>query len=125
MRCMMCVWVMNILMEWDPKSIHIKLATVTNNFEETNRLGQGGSRQVYKGFLSDLNSFVAMKKILKNYGKGNNQFVAEIKIISRLRHRNIVKLLGWSHERDLMLLYEFMPNGNLISHIFKGNNILV
>ncbi|KAK8675137.1 hypothetical protein V6N13_033207 [Hibiscus sabdariffa] len=46
-------------------------------------------------------------------------------IISRLRHKNLVKLTGWCHDRgELLLVYEFMPNGSLDTHLFKGKSLL-
>ncbi|KAK1571592.1 hypothetical protein Q3G72_019797 [Acer saccharum] len=83
-----------------------ELSLATNNFGKKETLGRGGFGEVYKGFFRDSNSFVAVKRISRGSQQGIN--VAEIKIISRLRHKNAVKLLGWSHEKDLMLVYEFI-----------------
>ncbi|ONI12620.1 hypothetical protein PRUPE_4G175300 [Prunus persica] len=53
------------------------------------------------------------------------EYAAEVRIISRLRHRNLVQLIGWCHEkRELLLVYEFMSNGSLDSHLFKGKSLL-
>ncbi|TXG54056.1 hypothetical protein EZV62_019312 [Acer yangbiense] len=101
-----------------------ELATATCNIEEKNKLEHGGSGQVYKGFLSDLNSFIAVKKITRNSGQGIKQFVAEIKIISQLRHRHTINLIGCCYDRELILVYEFLCNGSLDSHLFKEKSLL-
>ncbi|KAK6135649.1 hypothetical protein DH2020_030614 [Rehmannia glutinosa] len=57
--------------------------------------------------------------------QGLKEYASEVKIISQLRHRNLVQLIGWCHERgELLLVYEFMPNGSLDSHLFKSKSIL-
>ncbi|KAM1356772.1 hypothetical protein ACFX15_030197 [Malus domestica] len=53
------------------------------------------------------------------------EYASEVRIISRLRHRNLVQLIGWCHEKkELLLVYEFLPNGSLDSHLFKENSLL-
>lgn len=57
--------------------------------------------------------------------QGKKEYISEVRIISRLRHRNLVHLIGWCHEqRQLILVYEFMPNGSLDSHLFGGKVML-
>ena len=75
---------------------------------------------VYRGSLMDSKSSVAVKKILKKSRQGVNEYASEINVISQLRHRNLVELIGWCHERrrELLLVYEFMPNGCLDSHLY-------
>ncbi|KAG6571879.1 L-type lectin-domain containing receptor kinase IX.1, partial [Cucurbita argyrosperma subsp. sororia] len=102
-----------------------ELARATNNFKEDKKLGKGGFGDVYKGFLSDLNCDVAVKRISKGSKQGIKEYASEVKIISQLRHRNLVQLIGWCHEKGkLLLVYEFMPNGSLDAHLFKENNFL-
>ncbi|KAK2639755.1 hypothetical protein Ddye_027550 [Dipteronia dyeriana] len=101
-----------------------ELANATNNFGEKNKLGEGGFGAVYKGFLRDLNTFVAVKKVSRKSKQGSKEYATEVKIISRLRHKNTVKLMGWCHEKELILVYEFMPNGSLDFHLFKGKSLL-
>ncbi|TXG69390.1 hypothetical protein EZV62_004325 [Acer yangbiense] len=101
-----------------------ELASATNNFCEEAKLGEGGFGGVYKGFQKDLNTFVAVKRISKSSKQGTKEYTTEVKIISQLRHRNTVKLIGWCHEKDLILVYEFMPNGSLDSYLFKGKSLL-
>ena len=63
---------------------------------------------------------VAVKRMTKDYKQGKEEFISEISVINHLRHRNLVPLLGWCHEnRELILVYEYMPNGSLDKHIFN------
>ncbi|XP_062086908.1 L-type lectin-domain containing receptor kinase IX.1-like [Humulus lupulus] len=102
-----------------------ELRQATNNFSEDGKLGEGGFGGVYKGFLIESNTEVAVKKVSKGSKQGKKEYVSEVKIISRLRHRNLVQLIGWCHKGDeLLLVYEYLPNGSLDTHIFGGKLIL-
>ncbi|KAL7199654.1 hypothetical protein ACSBR2_021864 [Camellia fascicularis] len=102
-----------------------ELAHATKNFTDDEKLGEGGFGGVYRGFLRDWNSYVAIKRVLRESRQGIKEYASEVKIISRLRHRNLVQLLGWCHEKgELLLVYEFMPNGSLDSLLFKEENVL-
>ncbi|EXC36487.1 L-type lectin-domain containing receptor kinase IX.1 [Morus notabilis] len=95
------------------------LASATNNFSEKRKLGQGGFGEVYKGYLNDLDLIVAVKKISSGSRQGKKEYVTEVKVISSLRHRNLVQLIGWCHDKgEFLLVYEFMPNGSLDYHLF-------
>ncbi|KAK9012848.1 hypothetical protein V6N11_040880 [Hibiscus sabdariffa] len=102
-----------------------ELCRATNSFAEEGKLGEGGFGGVYKGLLNDSNTEVAVKRISRGSKQGKKEYVSEVKIISRLRHRNLVQLLGWCHEKgELLLVYEFLPNGSLDSHLFGGKIML-
>ncbi|XP_050210127.1 L-type lectin-domain containing receptor kinase IX.1-like [Mercurialis annua] len=101
-----------------------ELVDATKNFSEGEKLGEGGFGAVYKGFLKDQNSYIAVKRVSRESKQGIKEYAAEVKIISRMRHRNLVKLVGWCHEKELLLMYELMPNCSLDFHIFKGKNFL-
>ncbi|XP_057978155.1 L-type lectin-domain containing receptor kinase IX.1-like [Malania oleifera] len=102
-----------------------ELARATKNFAAGSKLGEGGFGGVYRGFLKELNSHVAVKRVSKESKQGIREYATEIRVISRLRHRNLVQLIGWCHEkRQLLLVYEFMPNGSLDSHIFNSERTL-
>ncbi|CAL8151042.1 unnamed protein product [Prunus armeniaca] len=102
-----------------------KLAQSTGNFDEGQKLGEGGFGGVYRGYITDLNLNVAVKRISSGSRQGLKEYAAEVSIISRLRHRNLVQLIGWCHERkQLLLVYEFMSNGSLDSHLFKAKSLL-
>ncbi|XP_077216293.1 putative L-type lectin-domain containing receptor kinase S.5 [Tasmannia lanceolata] len=95
------------------------LKRATNNFDERNKLGQGGFGVVYKGFLAKENIEVAVKKFSRENIKGRDDFLAELIIINRLRHRHLVRLVGWCHKNGMLLLvYDYMPNGSLDKYLF-------
>ncbi|KAL4335709.1 hypothetical protein GQ457_07G003600 [Hibiscus cannabinus] len=97
------------------------LVSATNNFSEDRKLGEGGFGAVFRGYLNDLGMAVAVKKISSRSKQGKKEYVTEVKVISQLRHRNLVQLIGWCHDRnEFILVYKFMPNGSLDSHLF-GN----
>ncbi|KAL6012695.1 hypothetical protein ACLOJK_003184 [Asimina triloba] len=96
-----------------------ELVSATNDFSNEGKLGQGGFGAVYRGFLSDLGVQVAVKRISRGSKQGRREYITEIKVISQLRHRNLVQLIGWCHERgEFLLVYEFMPNRSLDYHLF-------
>ncbi|WOG82678.1 hypothetical protein DCAR_0101844 [Daucus carota subsp. sativus] len=101
------------------------LAQATNNFALKDKLGEGGFGGVYKGFSEELNCYVAVKRVSRDSSQGIKEYASEVKIISRLRHKNLVQLIGWCHEkRNLILVYEYMQNGSLDFHLFKGQSLL-
>ncbi|KAI4317481.1 hypothetical protein L6164_025347 [Bauhinia variegata] len=96
-----------------------ELVLATNNFSNGRKLGQGGFGAVYKGYFADLDLAVAVKKISSGSKQGKREYLTEVRVISRLRHRNLVQLIGWCHEKgEFLLVYELMPNGSLDSHLF-------
>ncbi|KAH7566798.1 hypothetical protein JRO89_XS08G0236900 [Xanthoceras sorbifolium] len=102
-----------------------QLSRATNNFAEGGKLGEGGFGGVYKGLLSDQSTEIAVKRVSRGSKQGKKEYMSEVRIISRLRHRNLVQLIGWCHEQgDLLLVYEYMANGSLDSHLFKGKLML-
>ncbi|KAL3723582.1 hypothetical protein ACJRO7_035716 [Eucalyptus globulus] len=105
-----------------PREFKFKdLKMATGNFDEGNKLGQGGFGVVYKGVLAAENRQVAVKKFSRDELKSKDDFLAELTIINRLRHRHLVPLLGWCHQTGMLLLvYDYMPNGSLDGHIFCG-----
>ncbi|XP_048140923.1 L-type lectin-domain containing receptor kinase IX.1-like [Rhodamnia argentea] len=101
------------------------LLTATNGFADDHRLGQGGSGQVYKGFLSHSDRMVAVKRIFAESRHSEKVFVNEVKIISRTIHRNLMPFVGWCQEEgEFLLVYEYMPNGSLDHHLFGARRSL-
>ncbi|CAM6053679.1 unnamed protein product [Sphagnum tenellum] len=98
---------------------YLELCMATQNFHEEQLLGSGGCGSVYKGVLQDTGSLVAVKRITKQSEQGESDFVAEISVISQVRHRNLVQLRGWCHEEGkLLLVYDYMSNTNLDKWLF-------
>ncbi|KAI3525841.1 hypothetical protein L1887_04970 [Cichorium endivia] len=98
------------------------LYAATKGFKESELLGKGGFGQVYKGTLPELGAQVAVKKIWHESGQGMKEFVAEIATIGRLRHPNLVRLLGYCRRKgELFLVYDYMPNTSLDNFIFNSN----
>lgn len=98
------------------------LKKATSNFSPATLLGAGGFGSVYKGILPKGKNVVAVKRMAKDAKRGKEEFIAEISVINRLRHKNLVPLLGWCHEKgELIMVYEYMPNGSLDKHIFNDD----
>ncbi|GLT27141.1 hypothetical protein SLA2020_021670 [Shorea laevis] len=96
-----------------------ELRKATGNFNPKNKLGKGGFGTVYKGIWR--NKEIAVKRVSKKSGK--QEFVAEVTTIGNLNHKNLVKLIGWCYEgRELLLVYEYMPNGSLDKFIFSDDS---
>ncbi|KAG4385467.1 hypothetical protein GLYMA_12G103700v4 [Glycine max] len=90
----------------------------TNNFANTNKLGQGGFGPVYKGKFPG-GQEIAVKRLSSCSGQGLEEFKNEVVLIAKLQHRNLVRLLGYCVEGDeKMLVYEYMPNRSLDAFIF-------
>ncbi|CAN4122654.1 unnamed protein product [Withania somnifera] len=90
-----------------------ELEISTNYFAEENVIGEGGYGIVYRGVMED-NSRVAVKNLLNNRGQAEKEFKVEVEAIGRVRHKNLVRLLGYCAEgAHRMLVYEYVDNGNL------------
>ncbi|CAM0902803.1 unnamed protein product [Alopecurus aequalis] len=98
-----------------------ELRSATDNFDSSNLLGEGGYGSVYKGKLSD-GRVVAVKQLSESSSQGKVQFATEIETISRVQHRNLVKLYGCCLEsKTPLLVYECLENGSLDHALFgKG-----
>ncbi|KAK5837137.1 hypothetical protein PVK06_012947 [Gossypium arboreum] len=97
-----------------------ELRLATNNFADEGLLGEGGFRKVYLGFLRDIGSNIAVKRITPNSHQGAKEYESEITTIIRLRHRNLVQLIGWCHDnKEFRIVYEFLPNRSLDYHLHK------
>ncbi|KAH6803760.1 transmembrane kinase 1 [Perilla frutescens var. frutescens] len=97
------------------------LKTVTNNFSEENILGRGGFGTVYKGELHD-GTKIAVKRMECGViaGKGIAEFKSEIAVLTKVRHRHLVALLGYCLDgNEKLLVYEYMPQGTLSEHLFN------
>ncbi|KAJ1269816.1 hypothetical protein BS78_06G006900 [Paspalum vaginatum] len=109
---------------------YAQLSQATQGFSDDVKLGEGGFGAVYRGILQEqdqqgLHVDVAVKRVSKTSRQGRREYIAEVTIISRLRHRNLVQLIGWCHEGDdLLLVYDLMSNGSLEDHLYRTPNLL-
>ncbi|CAI9292858.1 unnamed protein product [Lactuca saligna] len=103
-----------------------KLKSATDNFNPSNKIGEGGFGAVYKGTLSD-GTVIAVKQLSAQSRQGNREFLNEIGVISCLQHPNLVKLHGCCIEGDqLLLVYEYLENNSLANALFDlGKNRLM
>ncbi|KAK4361817.1 hypothetical protein RND71_017058 [Anisodus tanguticus] len=89
----------------------------TNSFNTKRVLGEGGFGLVYSGNLDDGRK-VAVKVLKRDDRQGSREFLAEVEMLSRLHHRNLVKLIGICTEENCRcLVYELVPNGSVESHL--------
>lgn len=89
----------------------------TDKFDASRILGEGGFGLVYSGVLED-GTKVAVKVLKRDDQQGGREFLAEVEMLSRLHHRNLVKLIGiCTEERSRCLVYELIPNGSVESHL--------
>ncbi|KAH0728408.1 hypothetical protein KY284_004273 [Solanum tuberosum] len=95
-----------------------ELAESTDNFSISNKIGEGGFGAVYYAELRGKKA--AIKRMNR---EGRAEFLAELKILTRVHHLNLVSLIGFCVERSLFLVYEFIENGNLSQHL-RGKEVL-
>jgi hypothetical protein len=104
-----------------------ELAVATHMFANEAKIGRGGFGPVYRGCLGGQNRDVAIKVLAQGSSvQGKKEFEAEVRVMTRLRHRNIVQLIGWCDGPggDLLLVYEFVPNGSLDKHLYDPQRLL-
>ncbi|TKY47040.1 L-type lectin-domain containing receptor kinase S.7 [Spatholobus suberectus] len=90
----------------------VKLAT--KGFHASRVIGKGSFGTVYKALFESSGTIAAVKRSRQYSHEGRTEFLAELSVIAGLRHKNLVQLLGWCVEKgELLLVYEFMPNGSL------------
>ncbi|KAJ1690429.1 hypothetical protein LUZ63_014584 [Rhynchospora breviuscula] len=106
-----------------------ELRSATKNFKPDTILGEGGFGRVYKGWVdektlnptrSGAGMVIAVKKLNPESLQGLEEWQSEVHFLGRLSHPNLVRLLGYCWEdKDLLLVYEFMPKGSLENHLFR------
>jgi tRNA A-37 threonylcarbamoyl transferase component Bud32 len=102
-----------------------ELVDATNGFGVNEKLGEGGFGSVYKGILKDQYIHIAVKRVSKDSKQGKKEYISEVRIISQLRHRNLVQLIGWCHDHgEFLLVYELMYNGSLDNHLYSKERLL-
>ncbi|KAG7561465.1 Protein kinase domain [Arabidopsis thaliana x Arabidopsis arenosa] len=120
--------VKEVLEEWEiqygpHRFAYKELFNATKGFKEKQLLGKGGFGQVYKGTLPGSDAEIAVKRTSHDSRQGMSEFLAEISTIGRLRHPNLVRLLGYCrHKENLYLVYDFMPNGSLDKYLNRNED---
>ncbi|KAI9128048.1 hypothetical protein K1719_001041 [Acacia pycnantha] len=103
--------------------VFMSFATIkfaTDDFSDSNKLGQGGFGSIYKGVLPDGNE-IAVKRLSRKSWQGTEEFKNEVILIAKLQHKNLVKLLGCGLEgEEKFLIYEYMSNQSLDKFIFDS-----
>ncbi|GFS29475.1 cysteine-rich RLK (RECEPTOR-like protein kinase) 34 [Actinidia rufa] len=111
----------------------VTIAEATNNFSFSNKIGEGGFGSVYKAISVALSNItigqlstgqeIAVKRLSEDSHQGLHEFKNEVILISKLQHRNLVRLLGCCVQGgERMLIYEYMSNGSLSSFIFDNRS---
>ncbi|XP_076885461.1 putative serine/threonine-protein kinase PBL28, partial [Bidens hawaiensis] len=104
-----------------------ELQSATKNFDDELVIGKGGFGKVYKGQIygEETDHAVAIKRLDSMSDQGELEFRAEIDMLSTLRHCHLVSLIGYCHEnKEMILVYEYMPNGTLYHHLHKEDTPL-
>ncbi|KAL4564521.1 hypothetical protein LXL04_028585 [Taraxacum kok-saghyz] len=99
-----------------------EILLATNNFDESLVIGHGGFGKVYKGSIINGSSLVvaAIKRLDSMSTQGATEFWAEVEVLSKLHHCHLVSLFGYcNHEKEKILIYEYMPNGTLEDQLHK------
>ncbi|KAF3443735.1 hypothetical protein FNV43_RR13425 [Rhamnella rubrinervis] len=114
----------NSVLEDDKSSTHSlvtglrTIKAATGNFSDEFKLGQGGFGPVYKGILNDGRE-IAVKRLSSHSVQGVQELKTEVKLVAKLLHRNLVRLLGFClEEKEKLLVYEYLPNGSLDKILF-------
>ncbi|KAF9664527.1 hypothetical protein SADUNF_Sadunf16G0028000 [Salix dunnii] len=102
-----------------------ELVRATNNFSEKGKLGKGATGSVFKGTLNELSCVVAVKRVVFGSRHGMESYLPEVKILDKLKHENLVSLIGWScNKKELLIAYEYVGNRTLEYHLFKETDFL-
>ncbi|XP_010256839.1 PREDICTED: L-type lectin-domain containing receptor kinase IV.1-like [Nelumbo nucifera] len=114
-------------MEYGPHRFKYKdLYHATKGFRDKELLGSGGFGSVYRGILPTSKIEVAVKRVSHESRQGMREFVAEVVSIGGMRHRNLVQLLGYCRRKgELLLVYDYMPNGSLDKFLFNQPKCLL
>ncbi|XP_060191182.1 probable receptor-like protein kinase At1g30570 [Lycium barbarum] len=99
-----------------------EIKAATNNFDESLVIGVGGFGKVFKAELDDGSTLAAIKRANPQSQQGLKEFETEIEMLSKLRHRHLVSMIGFCDEQnEMILVYEYMANGTLRSHLFGSD----
>ncbi|PRQ53274.1 putative protein kinase RLK-Pelle-CrRLK1L-1 family [Rosa chinensis] len=97
-----------------------EIKAATKNFDDTLIVGVGGFGHVYKGYFDNGATLVAIKRLKATSLQGAHEFMTEIKMLSRLRHRHLVSLIGFCADQgEMILVYDYMARGTLSDHLHR------
>ncbi|XP_041002590.1 receptor-like protein kinase FERONIA [Juglans microcarpa x Juglans regia] len=100
-----------------------EIKAATNNFDDVLIIGVGGFGNVYKGYVDDGITRVAIKRLKSGSKQGCHEFVTEIATLSQLRHLHLVSLIGYCNDdHEMILVYDYMPRGTLRDHLYNTDN---
>ncbi|GJY41987.1 receptor-like protein kinase FERONIA [Tanacetum coccineum] len=103
-----------------------EVKAATNNFNDNCVIGNGGFGKVYKGYVDNAATTVAIKSSNPSSSQGFHEFHTEIEMLSKLRHVHLVSLIGYCNENgEMVLVYDYMTHGTLREHLYKTNNPLL
>ncbi|XP_028127314.1 receptor-like protein kinase FERONIA [Camellia sinensis] len=98
----------------------VEIQSMTNNFNEELVIGIGGFGKVYKGFIDNSATAVAIKQLKAESNQGAEEFWNEVKMLSKLRHTHLVALIGQCNDcQEMILVYEYMARGTLADHLYN------
>ncbi|XP_059451316.1 receptor-like protein kinase FERONIA [Corylus avellana] len=100
-----------------------EIKAATNDFDKILIIGVGGFGNVYKGYVDDATTPVAIKRLKSRSQQGAHEFHTEIAMLSQLRHRHLVSLIGYCNDdSEMILVYDYMSHGNLRDHLYDTGN---
>ncbi|XP_057514010.1 uncharacterized protein LOC130795787 [Actinidia eriantha] len=100
-----------------------EIQTATNNFDDELAIGIGGFGKVYKGFINNGTTTVAIKRLKDESKQGEKEFWTEVKMLSKLQHVHLVALIGYCNDsQQMILVYEYIARGNLADHLYKSRD---